>query len=315
MTIETTGDETFALGDASPAGDLDLDHAGLRGRRRRHRGRNHDDRERCIREGLDARRAAVAEPSARRSAFSITRVDPATLPPDGDVDPVVAHRFDFAVPTLNSAARLTFEVRLAGLDAAARQDLLTALDSGAATLATKGDAPGGTYRAFPLCAGGAAPSADGCVAVTKLGVGRPLQRRRRPLLDLGRGDRRTRPPGRPLPPEPLAPRLNAPNAFSPSNAFRFGKVRLNRRKRTASLAVRVPGPGSLSLRGKGIRRQRKAVRAAGTVRLAVRPTGKAKRKLARTGRLTVKVAVTYRPSGGAPATKTKKISLRRSRRR
>ena len=36
--------------------------------------------------------------------FSITRVDPATLPPDGDVDPVVAHQFDFAVPTLNSAA-------------------------------------------------------------------------------------------------------------------------------------------------------------------------------------------------------------------
>ena len=91
-------------------------------------------------------------------------------------------------------------------------------------------------------------------------------------------------------------------------------MRLNRRKRTASLAVRVPGPGSLSLRGKGIKRQRKAVRAAGTVRLAVRPTGKAKRKLARTGKLTVKVAVTYRPSGGSPATKTKKIRLRRARR-
>jgi hypothetical protein len=59
--------------------------------------------------------------------------------------------------------------------------------------------------------------------------------------------------------------------------------------------------------------QRKAAPAARTVKLAVRPKGKAKRRLARAGKLTVKVAVTYRPSGGSPATKTKKISLRRSR--
>ena len=69
------------------------------------------------------------------------------------------------------------------------------------------------------------------------------------------------------------------------------------------------------VRGAGIRAQRKAVRVAGTVKLAIRPKGKAKRKLARAGKLTVNVAVTYRPSGGDPATKTKKIRLRRSRQR
>ena len=100
--------------------------------------------------------------------FSITRTDPATLPPEGGVDPVVAYEFDFAVPTLNSPATLTFQVSLDGLDATTRADLLAALDAGRATLATRGDAAGGTYRTFPLCTGGATPSADGCVAVTKL---------------------------------------------------------------------------------------------------------------------------------------------------
>ena len=265
--------------------------------------------------------------------FTVTHIDPASLPPAAGtgpggeaatVDPVAAWRFDFTVPTLNEDARLTFEVRLDGLDPAARQDLLTALDSGAATLATKGDAPGGTYRAFPLCAGGAAPSADGCVAVTKLDSnGQP--RAARPRSSASAASSATSRPGRWRSPNPsrrtprppptpviaLEPRRRRERL--PSNAFRFGKVRLNKRKGTASLAVKVPGPGSLSLRGKGIRGQRKAARAAGTVKLAVRPKGKAKRKLARTGKLTVKVAVTYRPSGGAPATKTKKIGLRQAK--
>ena len=312
VTIESTGDETFALGDGSPAGDLDLDLVGYEAVTGATAGGTttieNDHPEGLMRAELPS--GAFTSPVG----FSITRVDPATLPPDGDVDPVVAHQFNFAVPTLNSAARLTFEVRLAGLDAATREDLLTALDSGTATLATKGDAPGGTYRAFPLCAGGAAPSADGCVTVTRLdGVVRfsgVVGHFSTWAVAIAAPPRSNPPP--PLSPSP--PTSNAPFPSTASNAFRFGKVRLNRRKRTASLAVRVPGPGSLSLRGKGIKRQRKAVRAAGTVRLTVRPTGKAKRKLARTGKLTVKVAVTYRPSGGSPATKTKKIRLRRARR-
>ena len=166
VTIESTGDETFALGDASPAGDLDLDLAGYAAVTGATAGGTttieNDHPEGLMRAELPS--GAFTTPVG----FSITRVDPATLPPVDDVDPVVAHQFNFAVPTLNSAARLTFEVRLAGLDAATRQDLLTALDSGAATLATKGDAPGGTYRAFPLCAVGTLPSADGCVAVARL---------------------------------------------------------------------------------------------------------------------------------------------------
>ena len=75
--------------------------------------------------------------------FSITRLDPAALPPEGDVDPVVAYRFDFAVPTLNSAATLTFEVRLDGLDAATREELLAALDAGRRPWPRRATRPGG----------------------------------------------------------------------------------------------------------------------------------------------------------------------------
>ena len=33
---------------------------------------------------------------------------------------------------------------------------------------TRGDAPGATYQAFPLCSGSQVPTAGGCVAVQKL---------------------------------------------------------------------------------------------------------------------------------------------------
>lgn len=50
------------------------------------------------------------------------------------------------------------------------------------------------------------------------------------------------PPPPPPPPE------------EPSNSFQFGKVTLNKKKGTATLAVKVPGPGSLILSGKQVRR-------------------------------------------------------------
>ena len=73
-------------------------------------------------------------------AFTITRLDPATLPAEGTVDPVAAYRFDFAVPTLDQDATLTFEVPLDELDPATRQALTEAVAAGRATLATRGDA-------------------------------------------------------------------------------------------------------------------------------------------------------------------------------
>ena len=104
-----------------------------------------------------------------------------------------------------------------------------------------------------------------------------------------------------------------------SNRFSFGKLKRKRKKGTATLPVTVPGPGTLSLRGKGVVKQRPAraartsadrpASAAGTVKLLIKAMGKAKRKLNRKGKVLVKVRVTYIPTGGAPNTKTKKVKL------
>jgi hypothetical protein len=100
----------------------------------------------------------------------------------------------------------------------------------------------------------------------------------------------------------------------------LGKLKRNRRKGTAVLRVHVPGPGTVTLRGKSVRRQRpmqpavasKEANSAGTVKLRVKPKGKARRKLKRTGRVKVKVRVTYTPAGGLPGipnVQTRKFKL------
>ncbi|HUR99249.1 MAG TPA: carboxypeptidase-like regulatory domain-containing protein, partial [Pyrinomonadaceae bacterium] len=84
------------------------------------------------------------------------------------VDPVAAYQFTFGVPTLNQNASLTFDILLANLDAATRQALLDAVAIGQATLATRGDAAGSMYQAFPVCASGVPPTVGGCVSVELL---------------------------------------------------------------------------------------------------------------------------------------------------
>ena len=120
--------------------------------------------------------------------------------------------------------------------------------------------------------------------------------------------------------------LTAVVGSKPSNADTLGKVKLNRSKGTATLAVHVPAPGTLTLTGNGVKAQRqgraatasKTVAAAGTVKLLIKAKGSAKRKLNRTGHAKVKVRVTYTPNGtasgdlvGDPNTQIKKIKLER----
>lgn len=104
-----------------------------------------------------------------------------------------------------------------------------------------------------------------------------------------------------------------------SSKFSFGHLKKNKQKGTATLAVDVPGPGKLSLKGKGVRAQRpdgsarvtagRAVDAAGTVKLRVKAKGKSKHKLNHTGKAKLKLKVTYTPSGGSPNTEAKRVKL------
>ena len=104
--------------------------------------------------------------------------------------------------------------------------------------------------------------------------------------------------------------------------FRVGRVRHNTRKGSAKLWLQVPESGTVNLSGKGLAK-RTAVDAplavkrvsrhvgAGKVKVPIKAKGKAKRRLDRHGRARVKVRIAYDPAGGAPATQTIVVTLRK----
>jgi hypothetical protein len=107
----------------------------------------------------------------------------------------------------------------------------------------------------------------------------------------------------------FAPTAACPKPSVPSNQFKFGKLKRNKKKGTASLAILVPGPGSVALDGKGIGKQHAAPHGVETVKLAVKCRKAACGRLRAQGRLKVRVAVTYAPVGGEPSTRSKTVKL------
>lgn len=97
----------------------------------------------------------------------------------------------------------------------------------------------------------------------------------------------------------------------PSNLIKLGKLKLNRKKGTATLAVTVPGPGKLVLSGKGLKKVTKAAKKAGLVSLLVKAVGKAQKSLAKVGKAKLKAKVTFTPTGGTAASKTKSLTLKK----
>ncbi|GIK76517.1 MAG: hypothetical protein KJ006_06160 [Thermoleophilia bacterium] len=95
----------------------------------------------------------------------------------------------------------------------------------------------------------------------------------------------------------------------PSSEFSFGKLKLNRDRGTAKLAVELPGPGEVTLAGEHLTAVGKHPVAAGEVSLKVKPRGKAKRSLRRRGRTTVRPNVTFIPTGGEARTRVKRVRL------
>jgi hypothetical protein len=104
----------------------------------------------------------------------------------------------------------------------------------------------------------------------------------------------------------------------PSNTFSLAKGKVNKANGTAKLPVTVPGPGVLTLQGKGVKSQRvpaaglrlsRPVPGAGTVTLKVKAKGSSLKKLKALGRLKVKVTITFTPTGGTPASATRKVKL------
>ncbi|HEU5104839.1 MAG TPA: Ig domain-containing protein [Solirubrobacterales bacterium] len=94
--------------------------------------------------------------------------------------------------------------------------------------------------------------------------------------------------------------------------IKLGRVKFNRAKGTATLAVGVPSAGTLTVAGKGIVKAKKKAKGAGTLKIVVRAKGKAKAKLEETGQAKVKAKISFKPSSGIAAKKTKALVLKKA---
>jgi hypothetical protein len=116
--------------------------------------------------------------------------------------------------------------------------------------------------------------------------------------------------------------LQKPGAGGKSG-LKLGKVKLDKQAGTATLAVTVPGPGALSVGGKGVVKKRsevareahrlaRKVSKAGTYKLKVKAKGAKKRKLLKTGKVKVKAVVTFKPTDGAAIHDSERIRLKKN---
>lgn len=120
---------------------------------------------------------------------------------------------------------------------------------------------------------------------------------------------------------PAIPNSGAPGAdgadigafeLQPQSSVRLGKLKRNKKKGTAVLTVTVPLPhaGMLTLSGKGLKTQTKAIDGStGTFKFKVVPKGKVKKALRKRGKRKVGIKVTYSPTGNSAATAKRKAKL------
>jgi hypothetical protein len=116
----------------------------------------------------------------------------------------------------------------------------------------------------------------------------------------------------PLRTNPYEIALNA--EINPTSTFTLGAITHNKKQGTATIAVKVPNPGELTVSGRGIKVASgavtsKHVRAPGKVRLLIKAKGRKKRKLNSTGKVKVRPQITYIPTGGGVNTRSKKVRL------
>ena len=91
----------------------------------------------------------------------------------------------------------------------------------------------------------------------------------------------------------------------PSNVFTEGKLTLNKKKGTGSLAVNVPGAGVLTVAGGGtIKKAEVTSTGAQTLKVPLKAKGAGQKTLSKKGKLPFKVALTFTPTGGTSATQT-----------
>ena len=96
----------------------------------------------------------------------------------------------------------------------------------------------------------------------------------------------------------------------PSNKIGFGKVKLNKTTGTAKLTLVLPGPGSVGLSGKGVKKLVKPVKAAGKLNIPIVALGKAKATLEQTGTVKLALKISFTPVGGTQNTQGHSLKLK-----
>jgi len=105
------------------------------------------------------------------------------------------------------------------------------------------------------------------------------------------------------------------SAPKPSNKFSFGKLKLNRKKGTATLKVKAAGAGKVTLKpGKVKKSAARATAKRRTVTLRIVPKAKLRKKLRKRGRAKLRVKVAFAPDGGQARTKSRAVTLKQKAR-
>jgi predicted outer membrane repeat protein len=103
--------------------------------------------------------------------------------------------------------------------------------------------------------------------------------------------------------------------LQPSNAFKLGKLKRNKKKGTAKQVVILPLPdaGSVTIQGKGLKSKTRFVTGTDRLKLPVLSKGKKRKALNRSGKAKIKAKVTYSPIGNTVTTLKKKLKLLKKR--
>ena len=92
--------------------------------------------------------------------------------------------------------------------------------------------------------------------------------------------------------------------------LKFGAVKLDPAKGTATLKVKVPSGGKLTIAGKGVAKVKKKAKKKKTLKVKIASTGSASAQLGSSGSVKVKVKATFKPTSGISVSKTKSIVLK-----
>jgi hypothetical protein len=104
-----------------------------------------------------------------------------------------------------------------------------------------------------------------------------------------------------------------PIAAPAKPTLKFDKVKLNRRKGTASIEVHVSEAGTLAVSGKTVRAVERRASGPGWLKMPIRAKGKAKKALARKGKARVKAKLFFTALTGVTASRSRAFTLKRTR--